>query len=64
MTETARYTVERVLLELGSKLMDPRLEKVAQQANVPVSELHLTPDENRYLMVYKALYKALRKLTE
>ncbi|KAI9908622.1 hypothetical protein PsorP6_002998 [Peronosclerospora sorghi] len=64
VTSMQRYTVERVLLELCSKLMDPRLEKVAQQANVPVSELHLTPDENRYLMVYKALYKALRKLTE
>ncbi|CAI5727538.1 unnamed protein product [Hyaloperonospora brassicae] len=64
VTSMQRYTVERVLLELCSKIMDPRLEKFSQNANLPVSELRLTPEENRYLMVYKALYKAMRKLTE
>uniref|UniRef100_M4BXP8 TOG domain-containing protein n=1 Tax=Hyaloperonospora arabidopsidis (strain Emoy2) TaxID=559515 RepID=M4BXP8_HYAAE len=64
ITSMQRYTVERVLLELCSKIMDPRLEKFSRNANVPVNELKLTPEENRYLMVYKALYKAMRKLTE
>ncbi|UIZ24806.1 hypothetical protein KXD40_006689 [Peronospora effusa] len=64
VTSMQRYTVERVLLELCSKIMDPRLEKFSQKASLPASELTVTPEENRYLMVYKALYKAMRKLTE
>ncbi|CAH0478203.1 unnamed protein product [Peronospora belbahrii] len=64
VTSMQRYTVERVLLELCSKIMDPRLEKFSQKANLPVTELSMSPEENRYLMVYKALYKAMRKLTE
>ncbi|CAI5734987.1 unnamed protein product [Peronospora destructor] len=64
VTSMQRYTVERVLLELCSKIMDPRLEKFSQKASLPATELTVTPEENRYLMVYKALYKAMRKLTE
>ncbi|KAG1713553.1 hypothetical protein DVH05_001339 [Phytophthora capsici] len=60
-----RYTVERVLLELCSKIMDPRMEKFSEKANLPASEIAmLPPEEKRYLMVFKALYKAMRKLTE
>ncbi|KAL3661983.1 hypothetical protein V7S43_012790 [Phytophthora oleae] len=60
-----RYTVERVLLELCSKIMDPRMEKFSEKANLPTSEIAmLPPEEKRYLMVFKALYKAMRKLTE
>lgn len=60
-----RYTVERVLLELCSKIMDPRMEKFASKANLPASEIALLPpEEKRYLLVFKALYKAMRNLTE
>ncbi|KUF97469.1 Cytoskeleton-associated protein 5 [Phytophthora nicotianae] len=65
VTSMQRYTVERVLLELCSKIMDPRMEKFAEKANLPASEIALLPpEEKRYLMVFKALYKAMRKLTE
>ncbi|KAE9351117.1 hypothetical protein PF008_g6113 [Phytophthora fragariae] len=65
VTSMQRYTVERVLLELCSKIMDPRLEKFSEKANLPAAELATMPhEEKRYLMVFKALYKAMRKLTE
>ncbi|OWZ12692.1 Cytoskeleton-associated protein [Phytophthora megakarya] len=65
VTSMQRYTVERVLLELCSKIMDPRMEKFSEKANMPASEIAtLAPEEKRYLMVFKALYKAMRKLTE
>ncbi|KAG2781978.1 Cytoskeleton-associated protein 5 [Phytophthora cactorum] len=65
VTSMQRYTVERVLLELCSKIMDPRMEKFSEKANLPVAEIALLPpEEKRYLMVFKALYKAMRKLTE
>ncbi|RLN53890.1 hypothetical protein BBJ29_007147 [Phytophthora kernoviae] len=60
-----RYTVERVLLELCSKIMDPRMEKFSDKANLPTAEMAMMPpEEKRFLMVFKALYKAMRKLTE
>lgn len=65
VTSMQRYTVERVLLELCSKIMDPRMEKFAEKANLTAAEIAmLPPEEKRYLMVFKALYKAMRKLTE
>ncbi|KAG7394854.1 Protein MICROTUBULE ORGANIZATION 1 [Phytophthora boehmeriae] len=60
-----RYTVERVLLELCSKIMDPRMEKFSDKANLPTAEMvTMPPEEKRFLMVFKALYKAMRRLTE
>ncbi|GMF13203.1 unnamed protein product [Phytophthora lilii] len=65
VTSMQRYTVERVLLELCSKIMDPRMEKFSKKANLPASEIAtMAPEEKRNLMVFKALYKAMRRLTE
>jgi cytoskeleton-associated protein 5 len=65
VTSMQRYTVERVLLELCSKIMDPRMEKFSEKANLPAAEVAaMSPEDKRFLMVFKALYKAMRKLLE
>ncbi|RLN06894.1 hypothetical protein BBJ28_00001991 [Nothophytophthora sp. Chile5] len=65
VTSIQRYTVERVLLELCSKIMDPRMETLAAKAGMSTTEMAtMPPEEKRFLLVYKALYKAMRNLTE
>ncbi|KAL4157063.1 hypothetical protein PRNP1_006089 [Phytophthora ramorum] len=65
VTNIDRSVVERVLLELCSKIMDDRMVKFSDKANLPDTEISaMSPEDKRYLMVFKSLYKAMRVLTE
>ncbi|KAL4157610.1 hypothetical protein PRNP1_006627 [Phytophthora ramorum] len=60
-----RSVVERVLLELCSKIMDDRMVKFCDKASLPDTEISaMSPEDKRYLMVFKSLYKAICMLTE
>ncbi|KAL4103105.1 hypothetical protein PRIC1_006840 [Phytophthora ramorum] len=65
VTNLDRSVVERVLLELCSKIMDDRMVKFSDKANLPDTEISaMSPEDKRYLMVFKSLYKAICMLTE
>lgn len=60
-----RYAVERVLLEICSKMLDPRMEEFASVSSSAAVDLStMAPEKKRLFFVFKALFKAMRRLTE
>lgn len=60
-----RYAVERVLLEMCSNMLDPRMSEFASVSNSSAVDLTtMPPEKKRLFFVFKALFKAVRRLTE
>lgn len=60
-----RYAVERIILEICSKMLDPRVEEFASRTSTASLNMAAMPSEKRrFLLLFKALVKALRGVTE
>uniref|UniRef100_K3WDD9 Uncharacterized protein n=1 Tax=Globisporangium ultimum (strain ATCC 200006 / CBS 805.95 / DAOM BR144) TaxID=431595 RepID=K3WDD9_GLOUD len=60
-----RYAVERIILEICSKMLDPRVEEFASKTSTASLNMAKMPAEKkRFLLLFKALVKALRGVTE
>lgn len=60
-----RYAVERIVLEICSKMLDPRVEEFASRTSTASLNMSAMPSEKRrFLLLFKALVKALRGVTE
>lgn len=60
-----RYAVERIILEICSKMLDPRVEEFASRTSTTSLNMAAMPSEKRrFLLLFKALVKALRGVTE
>lgn len=60
-----RYAVERIILELCSKMLDPRMEEFASRGSTASLQVaSMASEKKRFLLLFKALVKALRSVTE
>lgn len=60
-----RYAVERIILEICSKMLDPRVEEFASRTStVSLNMSTMAAEKKRFLLLFKALVKALRGVTE